>query len=268
MSSAAPGDPYGEFADFYDVYVGERLDDLPFYLESAKSARTPVLEIGAGSGRLTIPLARGGVSLVAVDISPAMLAILKSRLEREPDAVQRRVEIVEADARRFDLARQFDLLVVPFYTFNYFLTREDQTSALRRFAAHLTERGRALIDVFIPLGLLERCPSDPVLKVDRIDPATGSRVRGWNIYTFDKEQQMEHRRHIFEVARPDGTVRKREFITRRRYWFREQLNALFAQHGFIVEGICRGYAGAPADERSEQLLFELRRSAAAEDLPV
>ena len=54
-------DPYQEFAEFYDVYVGERLDDLPLYLDVARSSRTPMLEIGAGSGRLTVPLAREGV---------------------------------------------------------------------------------------------------------------------------------------------------------------------------------------------------------------
>ncbi len=252
-------DPYEAFAEFYDLYVGERLDDLPLYREHAGRFKTPMLEIGAGSGRLTLPLAREGVSVVAVDISPAMLALLRSRLEREPGAVQRRVEIVEADACTLDLRRQFDLIVVPFYTFNYFLTSEDQTRALERFAAHLTDRGRLLIDVFVPLRLLEHCRSDPVLKVDRIDPATGSRVRGWNVYAFDTERQIERRRHMFEMTFPDGAVRTREFTTQRRYGFWQQLGELFQRRGFIVDRICTGYAGEPADERSEQLVYELRR---------
>ncbi len=252
-------DPYKEFAEFYDVYVGERLEDLPMYIEFARSSRTPILEIGAGSGRLTVPLAREGLSLVAVDISPAMLAILRSRLAEEPDAVQRRVEIVEADAGRLHLNRRFDRIIVPFYTFNYLLTHDTQTTALERMAAHLTSVGRLLIDVFLPLRLLEHGPSDPVLKVDRIDPATGARVRGWNVYRFDEEQQIEHRRHLFEVTQSDGAMRRREFATRRRYWYRQQLRDLVEQHGFVVDGISAGYTGARADERSEQLVYELRR---------
>lgn len=252
-------DPYQEFAEFYDVYVGERLDDLPLYLDVARSSRTPMLEIGAGSGRLTVPLAREDVSVVAVDISPAMLAILRSRLAQEPESVQRRVEMVEADACRLDLRRQFAIVIVPFYTFNYLLTSEAQTRGLERMAAHLTSAGRLLIDVFIPLRLLEQGPPDPILKVDRVNPATGSRVRGWNTYTFDQTRQIEHRRHIFEVSQPDGTVRRREFTTRRRYWFRRELAELFEQHGLRVDGVSTGYTGAPADERSEQLVYELRR---------
>ncbi len=259
MSRTESKDPYEEFSEFYDVYVVERLDDMPFYLEFAKSAHTPVLEIGAGTGRLTVPLAREGVSIVAVDISPAMLAILRSRLQREPDVVQRRVEIVEADACRLDLGRQFDLVIAPFYTFNYFLTPEAQTNMLNRTAAQLAKSGRLLIDAFVPLRLLENCPTDPIPKVDRIEPATGRRVRGWNIYTFDQEHQIEHRCHIFEIVQPDGGVQKREFTTTRRYWFREQLSDLFKRHGFVVDRICAGYAGELADERSEQLMYVLRR---------
>ena len=252
-------DPYRDFSEFYDTYVGERLEDLPFYLQQAKSANTPVLEIGAGSGRLTVPLAREGASLVAVDISPSMLTKLRSRLEREPDVVQRRVEIVNADACRLDLARQFDLTIVPFYTFNYFLAPEDQTGMLNRMAAHLRSPGRMLIDVFIPLTLLENCPTKPILKVDRIDPETGNRIRCWNTYTFDQERQLEIRCHVFEIVRSDGSVQKREFATRRRYWFLEQLSELFRRHGFGIDRICVGYAGEPADERSEQLMYTLRR---------
>src|SRR5207245_10977189 len=122
------------------------------------------------------------------------------------------------------------------------------TSALERMAAHLTSAGRLLIDVFIPLRLLEQGPADPILKVDLVNPATGSRVRGWNTYIFDQTRQIEHRRHIFEVSQPDGTVRRREFTTRRRYWFRRELAELFEQHGLRVDGVFTGYTGAPRSE--------------------
>jgi hypothetical protein len=175
--------------------------------------------------------------------------------------VRRRVEIVEADACRLDLGRRFELAMVPFYTFNYLVTPPAQTTALDRIAAHLTASGRLLVDVFLPLGLLERPPTEPILKVDRVDPTTGERIRGWNTYRFDRPQQVEHRRHTFEVTRPDGTVRRAEFATSRRYWFRDELSRLFEQHGFVVERVCAGYGGAPADDRSEQLLYVLTANA-------
>ena len=83
-----PGDVYKDYSEFYDLYVGDRLVDLPFYLDYARSAQTPVIEIGAGSGRLTLPFARACVRMVAVEVSTSMLAILMSIRTR---SIRRRI---------------------------------------------------------------------------------------------------------------------------------------------------------------------------------
>jgi len=258
-------DAYREFAEFYDLYVGGWLGDLPFYLEYARSMKGPVLEIGAGSGRLTLPLVRAGVELVAVDASPSMLAILKRRLAEEADDVRERVRVVEADARRLAVGETFKLVMVPFYTFNYFLTSEDQRAALRRVAEHTSEAGIVLIDVFLPLSRIEHCSTEPVLKVDTVDTQTGNHVRGWNRYEVDTESQIETRRHVFEVTEPDGRVTRKEFTTRRRYFFPYELEAVFADNGFEVELIFSGYDGKPPTAESEELLYVLRRRNGADE---
>ena len=107
----APGDVYKEYSEFYDLYVGDRFVDLPFYLDYARSAQTPVIEIGAGTGRLTLPLARAGVRMVALDVSTSMLAILKSRLAEETSAVRSRIEVVEADASELKLGIRSDVIM-------------------------------------------------------------------------------------------------------------------------------------------------------------
>ena len=101
------------------------------------------------------------------------------------------------------LGAQYDLVMVPFYIFNYLLTEEAQNAALERIHTHVSPQGRLLIDVFIPVSRIAYCPPEPVLKVDTVDSRTGHRVRGWNIYAIDTERQIEHRRHIFEIAQPD-----------------------------------------------------------------
>ena len=52
MNNERSSDIYADFSEFYDVYAGDKRDDIPFYLEYARSAQTPVLEIGAGTGLL------------------------------------------------------------------------------------------------------------------------------------------------------------------------------------------------------------------------
>ena len=219
--------------------------------------QSAVLEIGAGSGRLTIPLAQAGVSIVAVDISSSMLAILNRRLAEQPADVRQKIQIVEADVCELSLGERYDLIIVPFYTFNYFLTHKAQKTALERMHGHLSQSGQLLIDVFIPWSRIEYCSPEPVPKVDTIDQRTGNRVRGWNIYTIDQKAQMEHRRHHFEVVQPNGMAHKREFTVQRRYFFPSALEALFSNSGFSVEDVFTGYQREPPDANSEQLLYVL-----------
>lgn len=253
-------DVYGDFSQFYDIYVGDWLEDFPFYLEYTRGIQTPVLEIGAGSGRLTIPLARAGKFIVAVDSSASMLSKLRSHLAGEPVDVQQRVQVVECNLLSLALGSKYELIVAPFYTFNYLLTRESQEIASQRLAQHLAAKGLMLIDVFLPLSRIKRCSCEPVLKCDALDAATGNRVCGWNVYSIDDERQIEFRSHIFEVTKPDGTVLKREFTTERRYFYPSELRELFSSNGFSVEAVFTGYKKKVAQADSEQLLYVLRHA--------
>ena len=74
-----------------------------------------------------------GSRIVAVDISPSMLAILDSRIAEQPAEVGWRIQIVESDVCELALGAQYDLVMVPFYIFNYLLTEEAQNAALDGF---------------------------------------------------------------------------------------------------------------------------------------
>jgi SAM-dependent methyltransferase len=252
-------DPYEDFSAFYDLYVGGWLEDLPLYLEYARASSGPLLEIGAGSGRLTIPLARAGFSVTAVDVSPSMLSILESKLAAQPQEVSRRVHVVRADCCRLDLGDEFDLVIAPFYTFNYLLSAQDQDDALHHLLSHLRDGGRLLIDVFVPWNRIDRCPPDPVLRVDSLDSESGVRVRGWNTYSMDRANQFEYRTHLFEITEPPGNVTRREFVTKRHYVFPEQLEHAFSKAGLGIEEVFAGYKRARPEPRSEQLLYVLRK---------
>lgn len=253
-------DPYQQFASFYDIYVGAWLDDLPFYLEYAKGSSSPMLEVGAGSGRLTIPFLESGLSVTAVDASASMLAILRSRLSKNSDEVKRRARVILSDIRTLELGTAFDLIIVPYYTFNYLLKEEDQDTALRRLSRHLSGGGRLLIDVFLPLRLIESCPAEPVLRVDSTDPVNGNRVRGWNTYTMNRQRQLEYRRHAFEVTQPDGNVFRSEFSTVRHYSFPAQLERVFSKAGMRVDCMFSGYKKDEPTATSEQILYILAKS--------
>jgi SAM-dependent methyltransferase len=95
---------------WHDVECGAYDLDLPLWRELAEREGSPVLDVGAGTGRVALDLARRGHEVVALDRDPDLLAALRRRAGDLP------VTTVAADARRLDLGRRFPLIIVPMQT--------------------------------------------------------------------------------------------------------------------------------------------------------
>lgn len=108
------GEPYVSFSEFSDLYVSGFLEDLPMYQHHAERTGGPVLEIGAGSGRMTIPLAQKGFEVAAMDISPTMLEILRDRMAEGPEEVRDWIQVIQADICDLDMGGKFGLVMVPY----------------------------------------------------------------------------------------------------------------------------------------------------------
>src|SRR5262249_4620638 len=108
MDPTGGHDQYAFVADLYDYVVPYRTrPDIHFFVGAAQSSGGSVLEVGCGTGRILIPTARAGVDIVGLDLSPHMLQVCQTRLLTEPEAVQSRVRLTQADMRNFDLAQTF-----------------------------------------------------------------------------------------------------------------------------------------------------------------
>ncbi len=257
MSEREPIDAYAAYSQFYDLYVGDRTEDIPLYLEYATAAMTPVLEIGAGSGRLTVPFASNGHDVVAVDLSESMLALLEARLADLPDARRGRVRVVRTDMRELELGETFDFVLVPFFTFNYLLTPEAQAAALDRLSAHVSASGRLVLDLFVPPGLELDSVLEPEVRMDATDPATGNRIRLWTSASVDANARLEHRTQWFKVTLPDGMSETTKIKMDRRYFQPGELERIANEHGQEVRELTTGYRGKPPKPDSVQLVYEL-----------
>ena len=111
-------------------------DDLPLWRALAAEAGGPVLDVGAGTGRVTLDLAARGVPVVAVDVDAALLEALAHRAAGLP------VETVVADARRFTLSRACSLVLVPMQTLQLLGGPSGRAAFLRGALAHLSPGGR------------------------------------------------------------------------------------------------------------------------------
>ena len=95
---------------WHDLECSGYDEDLPLWRALAAEAGGPVLDVGAGTGRVSLDLAAGGVAVVALDADASLLEALERRAAGLP------VETVLADARDFDLGRRFSLVLVPMQT--------------------------------------------------------------------------------------------------------------------------------------------------------
>jgi SAM-dependent methyltransferase len=236
---------YGQFAEFYDhVTLYRERPDLDFYVGLAREASGPILEVGCGTGRVLLPCARAGATIIGIDISAAMLAVARAKLDAEPADVRARVQLIEGDMRDLDLGRTFALIALPFRSFQHLMTAEEQQETLRRLRAHLAPSGRLVLDLFNP--------SIPFLGDERFtlhalqEPAftmpDGRRVvRSYRIVARDYAMQTQEVEFLMAVTHPDGREEQQLERFSLRYTFRFELEYLLRCEGFRVEAIYGDY---------------------------
>jgi SAM-dependent methyltransferase len=127
-----------------------RTHDLPRYLALAAAADGEVLELGAGTGRVTLSLARAGHRVVALERETEMCSLLEERLVREPDEVRGRVTVVTADATSLALHRRFSLVLCAYNGIAHQLTFPARRAFLERVGEHLTDGGLFAFDTRLP----------------------------------------------------------------------------------------------------------------------
>lgn len=139
-----------ELARYYDLDLAEGPGDVDMYLALARSVQGPVLELAAGTGRLSVPLAAAGHDVIALDRDPDMLERARARwAATSHPAGSGSLDFIEADLLEYRPRSRFGLVVIALSSL-LLIEREDQAAALATVAASLAPDGRAVIDVWLP----------------------------------------------------------------------------------------------------------------------
>ncbi|MFL5925791.1 MAG: class I SAM-dependent methyltransferase [Gaiellaceae bacterium] len=137
---------YDNIARLYDPWSRSVVEDVSFYVEEATRSGGPVLELGVGTGRVAIPVAAAGISVVGVDLSAGMLQVARERAALAGVDVDLR----QGDMRDPPVAGSFPLVLIPFRSLLHMETDGDRRVALRAVADRLAPTGRLIFDVFAP----------------------------------------------------------------------------------------------------------------------
>jgi SAM-dependent methyltransferase len=219
----------------------------------ARRTGGPILELGCGTGRITVPIAQDGHHIVGLDRSAAML----ERAERRSRRASVEVRWVEGDMRAFSFNEAFALIFVAFNSF-LMLSPDDRWACLARAREHLAPRGRVAIDVFQPdpevvVGL----DGGVVDEWERIDPESARAVRKFSSSRANVDGVTQ--RIWYDETNDDGTVTRISGTTTLHYLYRREVDLLFSEAGFNIETLHGDYDGNPADAHSRKLLVVAKR---------
>jgi len=230
---SATYDPYRRIAAYYDCEHESFRDDIDFYI--AHIERGPVLEIGAGTGRVTAALGLSGLEVVGVDPSAAMLRRARAR-SRDLE----RVRLVEGTVYDIPGQPRFGTALFTLNVLWHLETQREQLATLREARQRLVPGGRLYIDLSNPLSLadagvngVQRTRYRGTCEEGRLDVSSAA----WD----DRANQVLTLAISYDLTAEDGFVRRSIADLTLRYTFRSELELMLPAAGFRIDDIFGSY---------------------------
>ena len=225
---------YDAFAAVYDDWSSHMTEDVPFYVELAREAEGPVVELAVGNGRVAIPVAREtGRKVIGIDRSLAMLAEARKRAEEA--GVE--LELREGDMRDLELDEPAGLVYCPFRSLLHLPTWGDRRRVFERVAAALRPGGRFAWNSF-------------VLSPHRAAESDGN----WEVHAG-----VRHRiDHVPADNRIDITLESGDKVS--LWWAtRSEWEGLLEASGLETEALYGDFERTPFDETSGEFVWVARK---------
>ena len=241
---------FGLLYDHVPLYL-ERTD-VGFYVEEAKKAAGRVLELGCGTGRILLPIARAGIAIRGLDSSVQMIERLRVKLLAEQSGVQERVGLDLHDMQDFDLGETFPLIIAPFRVFQHLTTVDAQLRFLANVARHLAPQGQFVFDVFNPRFAI-------LVNADGTEREDTPETKLPDGRTFRRAYRIARVRWVDQVSESELIY----YVDGKRYvqafemrWFvPAELQHLLARAGFRVRHVYGDFARGPlVDGAPEQVV--------------
>ncbi len=212
----------------YDKKIESRkgLEDVPFYLKNAVEYGEPILELACGTGRVTIPIAKEGLSVTGLDLLDTMLTQAKKK-SKESGV---KIDWIKADMTDFNLNKKFNLILMPGCAFNWLLELESVEKCLTCVKEHLKPNSVFIFDAFNPdLNFLIRDPSKTYPNAEYQDPDGRGLVIVSERSKYDKATQINDVKLLYSIA---GKKINNEL--KLRIFFPQELDAILKYNGFKI----------------------------------
>jgi SAM-dependent methyltransferase len=249
---------FDRFARHYDDEHAAYTDDLPMWEGFAyRASEAPILELACGTGRVLFPIARLGLDITGIDLSPAMLDIARAKVAKA--RVVGRVTIEEADMRAFSLGREYGMAFIALNSLMHLETRAEQQRAFASVRRHLAKGGRFIVDLFNPdEGLPDPAQENQLLLHCLKQRPDGSQLLHFQSASVNRGAQLVSVTNYYDDTGSDGTIRRHLAPFRLRYVHIGELELMLEHEGFHVEDVYGSYDLEPFRNGSPRIIAVAR----------
>ncbi|MCH2107709.1 MAG: class I SAM-dependent methyltransferase [Polyangiaceae bacterium] len=242
----------------YEIAFRGRKADVSYFVEIANRAREqgvldgPIIEWGAGTGRVSFALARAGHNVLAIDASKNMLHRLQEKKRRYPRKVGKRVQPLFGDMRSTKIDFRSGLILGTFNVVAHLAAYQDAIAFFRNSKDHLTEGGLFAFDVPLPLADEVHCEPGMVHHAPKFKhPQTKEWIRHQEIFHYDAFHQVLAVKNIYTSSEGDELTVPLNL----RQWFPRELEAALNYAGFSHVQTTADYTDLPGQLCRDSLVY-------------
>ena len=217
----------GFFAEFFDILHAD-CEDALLYPNILKPYGTRVLELGSGTGRIAVPLARAGYQVTGIEFEADMIA-----LARKKDYPAEALTILQGDARDFSLGQTFDAILLPCNFLNHFPDSGDALAVLRCCKRHLAEAGIVIIDCAVP-DYTQMLSDNGKTMTFEFPTARGTVIKDSFTPRYDFVRQIETDRIVLEEYGGGRLLRRAEAAETLTWYNEREVLSLIREAGLAL----------------------------------
>jgi len=242
---------FNKVADIYDDYV--KVDfDIPFFIQECEKVKGKILELMCGTGRVSIPVLEQGIPLTCVDYSTKMLQVFQGKVENKNYSVK----LDEQDVSNLKLQGTFQLIYIPFHSFQEIICNMKQRETLLRIYNHLNEGGTFICTLQNPNIRLQN--ADGQLRIIDSFPLKDKKQKMILSFSnqYNKTEQMVNGFQFYEIFDSDNLLVSKRFLEIYfKILYKRDFETMAKDAGFKIETIYGNYDYSPFDEEKSPFMI-------------
>ncbi|MDR2552055.1 MAG: class I SAM-dependent methyltransferase [Treponema sp.] len=254
MENYLKGNLYTNTADYYDYDNRDIIkDDLDFYVEYAAQTKGPILELGSGTGRVSLYLAEKTRRTVeCVELSEAMIERFRHKLASSHKNLSPYLSIQCGDMEKFDLGRTFEYIIIPWRALQYLPEQEQTAACLRQVHRHLSNTGLFIFDIFKPRTYDAAWVGQEAVSYDIMDGDKRIIRSTVNCYANTVKKNIWYMNKIRVIE--DGREDSKEDMLTYKYYDYEDITGILESLNFRIEAEF-GYYDKRSIPEGDEMIF-------------